>query len=635
MVILLLIVEQGHSALFWVGDTPQCNQANHYETLNLALLQAIINGSENDEIRLTDSVSYFGEANGDYRLTNWNSGGNGTLTITGGYANCDGTLSGRTVIGENTKDIFDITDNSTVTLNNIEITLGQKRGIKVSDQSTVFLNNVDIAANQSGIEVSEGSFLQADESTLVQFNQDFVGTPKGGGLHCYGSNSQVSFSGRMLRNRAQSGGNIYIEDGCFVILEGGAHIEGTGSGPQKDAVSGGGVFVHDGGELLADGDQDRVIMSKLYADFGGAIYVWGTGRVTLLNTFISGGAALDKGTAIYAINGGTSVNQLVMDRAIDCPFLISCSEIDGNLHLDALVYVSNSKIQINRTLFDNNAFFTTNNDINGMIEVTSTGKIELNRVNFIRNEAFYLIENYGVTEMTHITAVDNDYDETPIGSDTSFAWYNTGTLQVENSIFQQTQGARNTGVASGKCNMVNDGTDWPNGSFVIGTPVFNSVLTGDARQLSFSPAVDMCQRDTFAWSSERDIEYQTSPVNENTNPQGMPGENGGLYDAGFDEVYDNIGEDEFLLTVQKEGSGNGTVLSTPLGISCGTDCTEVYFNGTLVTLFADASAGSEFIRWRGCPLVSGDGDCLASITESMTIFAEFQPDDLIYSSGFE
>ncbi len=105
--------------------------------------------------------------------------------------------------------------------------------------------------------------------------------------------------------------------------------------------------------------------------------------------------------------------------------------------------------------------------------------------------------------------------------------------------------------------------------------------------------------------------------------------------AGFDEVYDNIGEDQFLLTVQKEGSGSGFVFSDPLGISCGTDCTEVVFNGTLVTLSATPLSGSEFIGWSGCPLVNGSDQCLISVTESATVFAEFQPDDLIFSNGFE
>ena len=204
-------------------------------------------------------------------------------------------------------------------------------------------------------------------------------------------------------------------------------------------------------------------------------------------------------------------------------------------------------------------------------------------------------------------------------------------------IWQDTQGGdtRGSAVVSGKCNLIDNSNDWPVGSFTIGTAEFINPAGGDSRQLSSSAGVDMCQQDTFAWSIDRDIEYQVSPVNENTNPQGMPGEAGGLYDAGFDEVYDNIGEDEFLLTVQREGSGDGFVISDPLGISCGTDCTEVVFNGTLVTLTATAFSGSEFIGWGSCPLVNGSNQCLTSVTQSQTVFAEFQPDDLIFSNGFE
>ena len=206
---------------------------------------------------------------------------------------------------------------------------------------------------------------------------------------------------------------------------------------------------------------------------------------------------------------------------------------------------------------------------------------------------------------------------------------------MENSIWQDTQGGDNHGASVfGKCNLVDTVGDWPNGSYIIGTADMINPAGGDSRQLSSSDGVDMCLQDSFFWTDNRDIEYQISPVNENTNPQGIPGETGGLYDAGFDEVYDNIGDDEFLLTVQKEGSGSGTVVSTPVGIACGNDCTEVYQINTLVTLFANASSGSDFTGWSGCPLVNGN-QCLITITESDTVYAEFQPDDLIFSDGFE
>jgi len=57
----------------------------------------------------------------------------------------------------------------------------------------------------------------------------------------------------------------------------------------------------------------------------------------------------------------------------------------------------------------------------------------------------------------------------------------------------------------------------------------------------------------------------------------------------------------FTLTVTK--SGNGTVTSNPAGIDCGSDCSEAYLSGTIVTLTATPDAGWQFDSW------SGDSDC--------------------------
>jgi hypothetical protein len=61
------------------------------------------------------------------------------------------------------------------------------------------------------------------------------------------------------------------------------------------------------------------------------------------------------------------------------------------------------------------------------------------------------------------------------------------------------------------------------------------------------------------------------------------------------------------LTVTKSGAGSGTVTSDPVGVDCGTDCTETYASGTPVTLTATAAPGSLFAGW------SGDPDCLDGI----------------------
>jgi CSLREA domain-containing protein len=60
---------------------------------------------------------------------------------------------------------------------------------------------------------------------------------------------------------------------------------------------------------------------------------------------------------------------------------------------------------------------------------------------------------------------------------------------------------------------------------------------------------------------------------------------------------------QFTLTIVKAGTGSGTVASSPEGIDCGSDCSEVYPFNTVVTLTATPNAGSTFEGW------SGDSDC--------------------------
>jgi len=630
------------AAIHYVGDGPQCTGTNHHTTLAVALFAAAVNGAENDEIRLTNTVTYLGGGDGDTQLSNWNSSGLGELTIVGGYANCNSTSSsGFTQKGGGTGAVFEIDDQSVVTLRNLQLFNSQTRGLIVNEESTVFLESVDVSDNIAGIRVLNGSYVSVDADSVVSSNGDLDDIQKGGGIWCFGINSQVDIAGSVEQNQAVSGGNLYIEDGCYALLEGGSQIKGSrANGFLYSAHFGGGIMVHDGGELFADGDQGRVLITDHRAIYdGGGIYVHGTGRATLLNTFIARNSTERNGTGLFAIDGGTSATQVIMDRAPSCPFQISCSEFEQNIFYRNVVYVSNSKVNIQRTLFDRNEYSLTVTDFYGLIEVTPGSVLQMSYSNMINNETYVLLQNFGTTELSHITAVDNYMDLMGGGTDDSFVWYSSiGSLRFENSIFQDSQGGQNAPTTSpnisGKCNLIDDSTDWPIGSYTIGTAQFINAAGGDARQQASSDGVDMCQQDTFAWSTDRDIEYQVSPVNENTNPQGEPGEAGGLYDAGFDEVYDNIGPDEFLLTVQREGSGSGFVISDPLGISCGTDCTEVVFNGTLIELTATPLGNSEFTGWRFCPL-SNANVCYTTVTESQTIYAEFQPDDLIFSDGFE
>ena len=76
----------------------------------------------------------------------------------------------------------------------------------------------------------------------------------------------------------------------------------------------------------------------------------------------------------------------------------------------------------------------------------------------------------------------------------------------------------------------------------------------------------------------------------------------------------------YTLFVSKTGTGSGTVTSSPPGINCGDDCSEVYRNGTSVQLTGAANSGSAFVGF------SGDSDCtdtVVTMNASKTCVATF------------
>ena len=78
------------------------------------------------------------------------------------------------------------------------------------------------------------------------------------------------------------------------------------------------------------------------------------------------------------------------------------------------------------------------------------------------------------------------------------------------------------------------------------------------------------------------------------------------------------------LMVAKNGSGTGTVVSTPAGtINCGTDCSEAVLSGTSITLNATPTMpGSAFTGWSGGGC-SSTGACTTTLTASTTVTATF------------
>ena len=75
-----------------------------------------------------------------------------------------------------------------------------------------------------------------------------------------------------------------------------------------------------------------------------------------------------------------------------------------------------------------------------------------------------------------------------------------------------------------------------------------------------------------------------------------------------------------VLTVSR--SGIGTVVSSPAGINCGSDCSEPYSNGTAVTLSATPASGYYFGGWSGACV--GTGECAVTMTAAKSVTATFK-----------
>lgn len=76
------------------------------------------------------------------------------------------------------------------------------------------------------------------------------------------------------------------------------------------------------------------------------------------------------------------------------------------------------------------------------------------------------------------------------------------------------------------------------------------------------------------------------------------------------------------LTVASNGTGTGTLTSTPAGINCGAACTATFPMGTAVTLTATPAVGSEFTGWAGAGC-SGTGNCTVPMSQAQSVTATF------------
>ncbi len=111
----------------------------------------------------------------------------------------------------------------------------------------------------------------------------------------------------------------------------------------------------------------------------------------------------------------------------------------------------------------------------------------------------------------------------------------------------------------------------------------------------------------------------------------------GVYNATC-TVVDNLGETDkstpiaidvklhYELSVNKTGSGSGTVVSNPSGINCGSTCSEFFDENTDVTLTAIPDPDNAFVQWTGdCSGCGSNTICTITMDSTKICFAQFEP----------
>jgi glucose/arabinose dehydrogenase len=80
---------------------------------------------------------------------------------------------------------------------------------------------------------------------------------------------------------------------------------------------------------------------------------------------------------------------------------------------------------------------------------------------------------------------------------------------------------------------------------------------------------------------------------------------------------------QYQLSVAKNGSGSGTVTSSPAGINCGSECSAEYDEGTTVILAGAPGINTKAVQWTGCDSVNGENKCVVAMSAVKKVTATF------------
>jgi len=359
------------------------------------------------------------------------------------------------------------------------------------------------------------------------------------------------------------------------------------------------------------------------------------GSTISANTAYTGGGILNSGT-LYVQNGSTvSANTATTDG--------------GGIYNKAMLYVQNGSTiggaGAGNTALRGGGIYNVA-DFSAGITTVDGSTVSANGADYgggIHNEAGWLLVQNGSTiggagagnQADYGGGIYNWTGATMVSGSTvsaNTAIYggggisNDGTLTVQNGSTIGGTGSGNTaGYGGGISNE--DGTTMVTGSRILnnlattnGGGVFNEWNVAWATSVTGSCIVGNSATSFFNNQSAQ----QTATGNwwgaaTGPNTPGADTVGGSVDTSGY--LTEPILGCSFELTVSRDGTGYGSVSSTPAGIVCGTDCSETYNYGTVVTLIATADTGSTFTGWSGA--CSGTAACVVTMDAAKSVTATF------------
>jgi predicted outer membrane repeat protein len=377
--------------------------------------------------------------------------------------------------------------------------------------------------------------------------------------------------------------HITVANGSNNLYGGGVYVSDTGSLTVEDttftgntASQGGAIYDN---SVITMTITDSTITGNSSSSYGGGIYIR-FGNVAINNSTINGNSANNDGGGIYIGFGDVKVNNSTINdnSAIN----------GGGIHNGGMLYLINSTVSHNMAsnqtdngsgggIFNSETLTVTNSTISDNTAYTSNGGIA---------------NNVGSTLTLHNSIVANNV--APSHPDC----YTDGTATAQNSL--EETGTPGQGCLNGPNNLNGD----PN----LGHLQDNGGPTETHALLHGSIAIN-------AGDNGLAVDPDSNPLLYDQRGAGYPRILGGTVDMGaFEQTI-------YTLTVTKDGTGSGTVTSSPTGIDCGTDCSESFVAGTVVTLTTTVDTGSTFTGWSGA--CTGMGDCILTMDAAKSVTATF------------